>query len=267
MGGAPGSGGPAGSGGQPGFGGQPVTGGNLGSGGLVGSGGYPGLGGKAGSGGIVGSGGITSGSGGAGKGGTSGSGGTMGAVTFNHGQAVGGSMSGYGWVSLGAKDSLSSPACGGTPITSTTPCASTIDWPFAGLCVTGFIPPLPRTPLQADYDANWGILFSANASVQTGATLGKSYQTVTFNLTGSPLSGLRAVVHRKWDQDTFNYCASMMSGSRISLSAFNSSCWDGTGMQLASTDVTDIDWVGVEIPSTPTAITVSNLCLMSIIFE
>jgi hypothetical protein len=142
-----------------------------------------------------------------------------------------------------------------------------MDWPSTGLCITGTIPALPPVPSSADYSDNWGIMVSANASLAAGGTLGKPYQTVTFNLTGAPASGLRAVVHRKWDQDSFNYCASMISGARLSLSAFNTECWDGSGMQLSSAEVADIDWVGVQVPSTTSAIKVSNLCLMSILFE
>jgi hypothetical protein len=213
-----------------------------------------------------GAGGITLGSGGAGQGGTSGSGGTTAAVSFSNGQAQG-AMTGYGWVALGAKDSISSPTCGGTPITSTTPCASTINWSGTGLCVTGTIPALPGAPSSADYNNNWGIMTSANASLVAGGTLGKSYQTVTFNVTGAPSSGLRAVVHRKWDQDSFNYCATMISGSKIAFSAFNSSCWDGAGTPLTLADVADLDWLGIQVPSTSRAITLNNLCLVSIFFD
>ncbi len=238
-----------------------------GSGGSPGSGGLVGPGGATGRGGTVGSGGVTLGLGGNGKGGSPGYGGTLGAVTFNHGQAVGGAMSGYGWVALGPKDSLLSPTCGGFPITSATPCSSTTDWSGTGLCVTGTIPALPVSPSTTDYNDNWGIMVSANASSVGGGTLGQSYATVTVNVTGTPSTGLRALVHRKWDQDAVNYCANMVSGARIAFASFNSQCWDGRGTPLTAADVPNIDWVGVQVPSTLAPINVSNLCLVSLVFE
>jgi hypothetical protein len=256
-----------GAGGVPDTGGQLGSGGMVGSGGLVGSGGMVGSGGSRGSGGVIGMGGTKSGPGGSGGGGVPGSGGTTAAVTFVNGQAAG-AMSGYGWAALGRKDMLTSPTCGGKPITADTPCASTINWSASsGLCVDGTLPALPLAASATDYGDNWGILFSANASLEAGGTLGQSYRTLTLNLTGTPLTGLRALVHRKWDQDSFNYCATLIPGMKLAFTAFNSSCWDGRGTQLASTDVPDIDWIGVQVCPSTTATQVSNLCLISIFFE
>ena len=86
--------------------------------------------------------------------------------------------------------------------------------------------------------------------------------------TGSPLSGLRLLLHRKGDADSTNYCHAVSPGASISLGSFSTTCYDTTnpGTALAATDVPNIDRIGVQVPSTSTAITVSKLCLTGITF-
>jgi hypothetical protein len=59
----------------------------------------------------------------------------------------------------------------------------------------------------------------------------------------------------------------MTSGTKISITAFNTKCWDSSGTGLTVADLTNIDKAGVQVSSTASAITVTNLCLKSIVFE
>jgi len=276
SGGTVGSGGVVGSGGQVGSGGYVGSGGVMVSGGIVGSGGYIGDGGRVGSGGVVVSGGIFSSggySGGGGRvgtggvtgmsgGGRSGFGGSTAFVTFMNGQATG-LMDGWGWASLGVKDSLYSPTCAGQPITSTTPCTTMTTWSSNNeLCVTGMIPALPPSPTTTDYNDNWGIMVAANC-VDPPGPIGISFRSLWIQTNGSPTSGLRAVVHRWGDPDKTNYCTPLTSNGPMAVTAFNTSCWDGTGTPLTLADVPNLDWIGVQVVSGPSAIKV-NLCLNAI---
>jgi len=56
------------------------------------------------------------------------------------------------------------------------------------------------------------------------------------------------------------------SGSAVTLTALNTRCWDGSGNALTSTDVRNIDRVGIQIPSSNTAISVNNFCINKIVF-
>jgi hypothetical protein len=273
-----GSGGQLGEGGQLGYGGQLNVGGQSGSGGFVGSGGTMRTGGRSGSGGYFGGGGLP-GSGGIASGGTPNFGGASGAggvagktgtsvnsgqlVTFANGQASG-AMTGKGWVALGAQDTVIAPTCQGTAITSANACTSTTTWPSSSaLCITGAIPAVTG----GDYSSNWGILIGVDVTDPAGGTLGVSFQSVAFSVSGAPTQGLRAEVHRQGDAVGSNYCANMVPGSPIAFTAFNTACWDGSGVSLAAADVPNIDWAGIQASSGLTAFKLSNFCLNSISFK
>jgi hypothetical protein len=75
-----------------------------------------------------------------------------------------------------------------------------------------------------------------------------------------PTTGLRAVVHRMGDPATSNYCAAMSSDTTIiAFTAFNTACWDGSGKSLTLADVSNLDWIGIQVPSTSSVIK-PNLC-------
>jgi hypothetical protein len=245
-------------------------------------------GGSAGSAGSGNGGSTGGGNGGSTGGGSCGAAPSGGTVNFCNGKAQG-AMTGYGWVALGSDDTLTDPTCDTTKtlITKAAACTTTTNWSTAdGLCITGSIPPLPASPVQADYDKNWGLEIGVNTSEPPaksgGTTLGGSYSKVTLTVTGTPTSGLRAEIHRKGDGDSGVFCANMTSGTAISLSSFSTQCWSGcpTGnaapagisdtsvcYPLTAADVANIDLVGVQVSSTSSAITVSNLCLTGIKFE
>lgn len=254
------TGGVLGTGGT-GQGGQRPTGGVFGTGGTgkggqtpVASGGWPGRtgGNRAGNG----------GTGGLGSGGVAGSAGNS--VSFVSGRAEG-AMTGYGWVALGQPDSVSAPTChGGTPVTSASDCPQ-YDWPTsAGLCLSGKIPAVSN---PADYSSNWGIMVSAEVSAPAGGTLGRSFQSILFDISGSAPAGLRGVLHRKGDPSDVIYCALLTSGRALTFTSFATQCWDGSGTSLTLDDVPNIEWLGIQVPSGLSAVTVSNLCLMGLVFK
>jgi hypothetical protein len=206
-------------------------------------------------------------------------------VTFAKGKASG-PMSGYGWVALGAQDSLSSPVCdasGATPpggtadlITKANPCPSAggkAVWSSdTALCITGSAPkvmPSAAFP-NGDYDAAWGLQIGVNSSEPPGTTLGKTYSTITLNFTGLPTPAgavMRAEIHRLGDPDATTYCATTTSGTPITLTTFNTACWDNTGTALKATDVPNIDKIGLQVSADlSNTYTVTNLCLTSIAF-
>lgn len=277
------NGGEGGSGGSESSGGESGNdqGGNDGSGGVSETGGNQDTGGSDGSGGegSGGSGGDGSGgsedTGGSPSGGSSGTGGsttpgtntcnaTAGSneVVFCKGQAVG-AMTGWGWVALGSANTITDPTCDTdkAPITSSAACPANTNWNKEdALCMTGSIPELGEEP---DYEGNWGVQVGVNAK-DPNAGIGTTWKSVTISVTGSPSSGLRAVLHKSGDPDSVGYCASMTSGTAIPITDFNSKCWDSSGDPLTEGDSTDIDKISVQVSSTATAITVDNLCITKI---
>jgi hypothetical protein len=190
-------------------------------------------------------------------------------VTFSAGVGRG-AMTGYGWVTLGASDFVTSPTCGAAKaaITSASSCVSTAtNWDSSdALCVSGTVPALPAEPTSADYTDNWGLQVGVNASDPIGA-IGKSYSTITLNYTGTPQTGLRATIHRTGDPVGTTYCALVTSGTAMALTSFNTTCWNsGSGVALTAADLPKIDKVGLEVPSTQQEIAVTKLCLTSIVF-
>jgi hypothetical protein len=186
-------------------------------------------------------------------------------VAFSSGQAQG-AMTGWGWIALGALDTVTDPTCGGVPITNAAPCMTTTSWnsPTA-LCVSGAIPGLPVVPVQADYDLNWGIQIGVNASETPGVSIGTAFSSIAVSLTGSPTVGLRVMLHRKGDPDSIFYCANN-TGSLMNLTSFNTACWDDSGVAFTAADAPNIDKVSIQVSSAPYPITVANLCLHSITF-
>jgi hypothetical protein len=175
-------------------------------------------------------------------------------VTFANGQAQG-AMTGLGWVSHGAQDSITSPTCGGAVVTITSKNCTDTTWnSTTALCITG-----STAPVNPEYTGNWGVLVGVNSTAPAGSGLGQSFTSITITVTGSPTSGLSAVVHRKSDPDGINYYAALTSGTAISLTDF-------TPVALTNEDVPNIDMIGVQVTSTTTPITVTNLCITGITF-
>ena len=281
TGGSSGSGGEGASGGQSGsndtsansgLGGTPSSGGAAGSGGDTASGGNQGSGGSMDTGGAQASGGSLPAGGASGSGGTTTtSTNTCGAststtvVTICNGLAVG-AMTGYGWVALGSADTLTDPTCdvAKAAITAATPCKANTNWgkPDA-LCMSGSVPALPGDAGAADYSSNWGVQIGVNAK-DPNAGMGTSWKTITFTMSGSPSTGLRAVIHKNGDPDSTGYCVSMTPGTALKITDFNSACWDSSGTSLTEADAASIDKVSVQVTSTASAITVDHLCLTKV---
>jgi hypothetical protein len=197
-------------------------------------------------------------------------------ATFASGRAQG-AMSGYGYVSLGVVDSVTSPTCNGVqigglapsmpPVTFNSTCPpSGITWGSAtGLCVSGSIPGWSSRLSYMDYMIDWGIMVGA-ATREPVQAMGVSYRTVTLTVSGGDESPLFAVVHLADDANHLTYCASMRSGEAIKLSAFNTECLFDSGQRLADSDVQKIDKLGIQVPSSESAITLSDFCLIKIEF-
>jgi hypothetical protein len=194
-------------------------------------------------------------------------------VCFKDGQAQG-PMTGWGWIALGASDTLTDPTCDTDKhvIDNAHACTTTTNWNSSdGLCMSGTIPALPAEPYQSDYDNNWGIQIGVNTSEPVGTTLGKSYTSITINVDGKPTTGLRAEVHVKGEAAGQTYCAEMTSGKAIQFSTFNQECWNGVtaavSKALSKDNIQNIDKVGIQVSSTQKEIKVENLCLTSISFQ
>jgi hypothetical protein len=188
-------------------------------------------------------------------------------VTIKSGRGDG-VMTGYGWVTLGASDTVTSPTCGtsNTPITSASPCATSTNWSSStALCVTGSIPALPEVPTATDYANNWGIQVGVNAK-DPNAAIGQAFTTIALNISGTPLSGLRIELHRAGDAVGTTYCARWTSSDPVPLTSFNTACWNNGGTYLTAADAATIDKVGLQVTSGAAAITVTNLCIASIVF-
>jgi hypothetical protein len=186
-------------------------------------------------------------------------------VTFASGKAAG-AMTGYGWVALGTADTISSPTCGTATITNAAPCLTSTTWnSTTALCITGSVPALSAT--APDYTGNWGVSVGVNSSDATGGTLGQTFSSITIAVSGSPSSGLRAIIHRASDPVTTSYCLAMTSGA-MTLTSFNTKCYDATpdGVALTASDVPNIDKISVQVSSTTSAIIVSSLCITGITF-
>ena len=166
-----------------------------------------------------------------------------------------------GWSKLSRRLGLSPLA-----VTSGSPCTITGTWnsPNA-ICISGTIAALATTPTQPNYSGNWGIEIGVYSSIDS-AGLGASYASIDVSVSGTPTNVLRVMVHRQGDPFTTQYCAAY-TGSAILFTSFNTACWNNSGTALLPTDVPNINWVAMEIPSSTTATTVNNLCLNSITLD
>jgi hypothetical protein len=188
-------------------------------------------------------------------------------ITFKSGRGNG-IMTGYGWVTLGASDTVTSPTCGATnaAITSASSCSTQTNWNSStALCVTGSIPALPEVPSATDYTNNWGIQVGVNAK-EPNAAIGQSFDTIALNLSGTPTSGLRIELHRSGDAVGTTYCALWTSSDPVPLTSFNTECWNDGGVAMTAADVPNIDKVGLQVTSGSAPITVTDLCIQSIVF-
>ena len=253
-----------------------------------------GSGGSAGSG----SGGSGGGSGGSTSPGTCADAPTDG-VNFCNGKAQG-IMAGYAFIALGASDTATDPVCAEDPAKpevtrpisappsgecvggGTCPTTGRTMWKATdSLCITGSIPVVTG----GDYTSNWGLQIGINTSVPpadssgNGQTLGQvasnaggfTHMTFTTNGTVAPTgSAIRAFVHLVSQKCTDNpYCATMQaSGKAMTLTSFNTACWDGSGTALKATDIPNIDKIGIQISSdTSNPYVVTDYCLTGIQFD
>jgi hypothetical protein len=200
-------------------------------------------------------------------------------ICFSKGQAKG-VMTGWGWIALGNVDTATSPVCDNTAnggacdeqITKEKPCpegGGKTMWtnPDQGLCLTGSIPVVT----QGDYTGNWGVQIGWNSSDPVGTPIGKTYSKVTFNWTGTvdPVNNaMRGELHVLGQSPETTYCATVKSGEAISLAAFNTKCWDKTGVDLTADDIPNIDKAGLQVSSDDKkAYTITDLCVTKISFE
>lgn len=212
------------------------------------------------------------------------------AVNFCNGKAQG-VLTGYAYIALGSQDTALDPKCATDPknptttqqITNATPCPSTgtTVWnTTSALCITGTIPAVttPSGSTSPDYTSDWGLQIGMNtvdppATSAGSGTLGKTYTHMTYTTTGSitPTNqAIRAIIHLVSMGTTDNpYCATMSaSGKAMTLTSFNTACWDGTGTALKATDIPNIDKIGIQISSDVTnSYTVSNYCLTGVQFD
>jgi hypothetical protein len=199
-------------------------------------------------------------------------------VGFCNGQAQG-AMTGWGWVALGELASLTSPVCDNTangggasePISNQNPCPAaggrTVWSAIDALCISGYIPII----VGGDYTSNWGIQVGWGAAEPPGPILGRPFTKVAFAWRGSiaPMnSAIRGLIHRSGDADSISYCATIQSGGPVALTAFNTRCWDNTGIFLTAEDVLKIDKMGVQVSSNDKqAFTVTDFCLTGVRFD
>jgi hypothetical protein len=116
-----------------------------------------------------------------------------------------------------------------------------------------------------------------NAGATEGAPIDKAYSSIALTISGSPSTGLRAMLHRKGDDAATVYCYDgATTGKDLTMTKFNTTCWDGvtcdttkdpTCRQLSADDVKNIDKVGLQVSATGTAITVTDLCITGIAFK
>ena len=227
--------------------------------------------------------------------GAGGQGGTRGACGSSAGGTTGGGgvvypfapIPGYGWVNLGIGASVTSPTCGGAPISGQSPApfamapipscpVSSLCWDVVNpyfpnaLCISGSIPALPANPVQQDYAENWGVMLGYTFT----APIPAAYQSITFaaNESYSPSGNLlRTAIHLKGDPDDVVYCTAMdPTGAMVPFTNFHAPCRDTPGAvdkSLRNSDVPNIDRVGVLIEPGASAFTVTNLCFWFVSFN
>jgi hypothetical protein len=190
-------------------------------------------------------------------------------MTISNYQAQG-AMTGFGWIALGQQDLVSDPTCNSPvgPITSGTTCDYTAWSSPTAYCMTGSLPALPLNASQTESKMNWGIQIGINAAPAAGGILSQSFSGLTILVTGTPQTGLRAVVHRTGDAEDQTYCAPLSPGIPILFSSFKSQCWGGTStVYLSAADVPRIDQIGVQVVSDTVPVSAKNLCVTGITFS
>jgi hypothetical protein len=110
---------------------------------------------------------------------------------------------------------------------------------------------------------NWGIMVGV-ATREPVQAIGVSYVSMTLTVSGWGSDPLLAVVHLADDASNLTYCAWITSGEAIKFSSFNTECFLNSGTCLSDKDVERIDKVGVQVPSSRSAITLSDFCLVKI---
>jgi len=127
-------------------------------------------------------------------------------------------------------------------------------------------------PATTDYADDWGVQIgvSSVSSVDSSGNpirgIGISYTSIMLSFHGSPSAGLRIYVHRHGDPPSVSYCVPYVA-TPVPLTNFNTACWNGSGTGLLASDVPNIDMVMLDVVSTSSVITVTNLCLDSITFQ
>ena len=175
-----------------------------------------------------------------------------------------GAMTGWAFVALGTTDTLSAPTCGTPPvaITEAAKCTTTTNWPAAGICITGSVPPNP-SPYTS-----WGINVGVGSTDPAGGGLGQTFSNVTIAATGAPTGAtFRYIIAVGSGASEVDYCAAATPGTAATFSTFNTKCYDtppdGTAYAGTGSDITGVQLQVV--PGTAT-IAVSNLCLTGITF-
>jgi hypothetical protein len=185
-------------------------------------------------------------------------------VNFKSGKATGTVMNGYGWVTLGSADSVTSPVCGAakSAITSTAPCLADTSWDSpTKLCVTGTV------PAASDYAANWGLQVGVNVKDKSPLVAGGiPFKWVGVNVSGIPSTGLRLELHRNGDKEGVTYCSMLTTGDLVPVAEFNTQCWSGLGSPFPDADGSKIDEISVQVsPASASDTAVTGLCFESVI--
>jgi hypothetical protein len=94
------------------------------------------------------------------------------------------------------------------------------------------------------------------------------FKSITFDSSGDPKTGIRAILHRKGDPEWKIYCLdSIASGKTFTLTKFNAKCWgDNTFVDLALADLPVIDQIGLMLPMITNQVTVDDFCLKEVRF-
>jgi hypothetical protein len=190
-------------------------------------------------------------------------------VNFKQGKAEG-AMTGWGWASMGALDSVTSPTCGPSklPLSTQEPCMVGFNWSsIDALCMSGQLPALPDPPTAADFLANWGMSVGVDATDPRGGSVSAAFTAMGVTFTGTPTTGLRIHLHRIGDPDDKMYCHDgIISGVSYLLSSFNTACWDSSGTPF-NPAADRFDRLTFAVTSSSVARTVSDLCLTGISFK
>jgi cysteine-rich repeat protein len=193
-------------------------------------------------------------------------------VVFRNGTALG-AMYGWTWPSWGKEETVSGVSClpgNYDPSTNGHPCTEGITWESAvGLCLSGTVPRVPVSSLSE----SWGLSVGVSAD-KCGGALGKSYDTISFSVTGIPLQAIQAGLwqvgmHVMTPAGRVLYQApDDGSGKAIPFTRFNTVWWNPEGGEYLRTEqvpmITDVE-VFVQA-SADISIAVTDLCLMRVSF-